>query len=166
MNVNVGPFEYRIRLVHGYVQHEGQACLGLCDNVRQEILLSDVPPEAQRLQVFFHELMHAWWYHFGPDAGDEEAIADLVGIAMTDFLLQARRALTDVSGLVNDDRPLGAEGNSREHQAVATATGPGTSTGLRGTVEAALPSDRLTPAIAFAEAGWSVRIYGPTATVS
>ncbi len=163
MKVNVGPFEYRIRLVHGYVRHEGQDCLGLCDNVRQEILLSDVPPENQRLQVFFHELMHAWWYHFGPDAGDEEAIADLVGIAMTDFLLQARRTLTDTRVLVADDRPLGAEGASREDQAVEAAAGPGTPARFRGSADADRPPDRLMPAIAFAEAGWSVRIYGPNA---
>lgn len=89
MHVNVGPFRYQVLLVRGYIRHEGADCLGLCDNIAQRILISDVPGESQRLQVFFHELMHAWWYHFGVDAADEEAVVDLVGVAMTDFLLQA-----------------------------------------------------------------------------
>lgn len=115
MHVNVGPFRYEIRLVHGYIRHEGTDCLGLCDNIAQCILISDVPGESQRLQVFFHELMHAWWYHFGVDAADEEAVVDLVGVAMTDFLLQAvrqfRASFSEPSSGILDD--TGTPGDSR-----------------------------------------------------
>ena len=93
MHIHVGPFRYRVRLVHGHIEHEGEPCFGLCDNVRQEIRISDVLPERQRLQVFFHELMHAWWYHFDVDPTDQEAVVDLVGVAMTDFVTQALRQL-------------------------------------------------------------------------
>ncbi|MEX2673222.1 MAG: hypothetical protein WD294_14050 [Phycisphaeraceae bacterium] len=93
MWVQVGPFPYRVKLVHGHIMHQGEPCFGLCDNLQQEILISDIPPERQRLQVFFHELMHAWWYHFDVDAGDQEAVVDLVGIAMTDFVTQSLRKL-------------------------------------------------------------------------
>ncbi len=91
MEIRVGPFTYRVRLVHGVIEHEGEACHGLCDHLRQEILISDEPPESQRLRVFFHEMMHAWWYHFAVDPSDEEAVVDLVGVAMTDFLIEALR---------------------------------------------------------------------------
>ncbi|MAE61535.1 MAG: hypothetical protein CMJ49_09290 [Planctomycetaceae bacterium] len=80
MRIRVGPFLYQVRLAHGAIEHDGEMCYGLCDHLKQCILLSDVPPPTQRLQVFFHELMHAWWYHFGGPDADEESAADLVGM--------------------------------------------------------------------------------------
>lgn len=93
MRIDIGPFRYSVQLVHGMIRHDDQACYGLCDNLAQRILISDVPNESQRMSVFFHELMHAWWYHFGIDPADEEAVADLVGVAMTQFMQQASIAL-------------------------------------------------------------------------
>lgn len=93
MQINVGPFVYQIQIYRGPIPHEGQDCCGLCDNINQVIYISDQLPRTQRLQVFFHELMHAWWYHFGLDATNEESIVDLIGMAMTDFMLQAAKSL-------------------------------------------------------------------------
>ncbi|MHC4995922.1 MAG: hypothetical protein ACYTGQ_12810 [Planctomycetota bacterium] len=93
MQINVGPFTYEIRIHPGSIPHEGEECFGLCDNLAQVLYISDRLPPRQRLQVFFHELMHAWWYHFGLNVDDEESVVDLVGMAMTDFMIEAARCM-------------------------------------------------------------------------
>jgi hypothetical protein len=93
MQINVGPFVYQIVIHPGLIDHQGEACFGLCDNLGQAIYVSDQLPARQRLQVFFHELMHAWWYHFGLNIDDEESIVDLVGMAMTDFMIEAAKCI-------------------------------------------------------------------------
>jgi hypothetical protein len=164
MHINVGPFRYHVRLVHGHILHDGEPCFGLCDNLQQQILLSDVPPPHQRLQVFFHELMHAWWYHFQPDTSSEESIADLVGIAMTDFLLQAAQTLRDqgtdlgLTALLSHPAPT-----------VSTKTPPHTPASPRDhhrqptplPRRAPLPSTTIYPATAAHEPRWTIHIYDP-----
>jgi len=90
MKLRVGPYLYHVRVVPGYIRHDGRDCLGLCDNEAHELLISDVPSAAQRVQVVCHEYLEAWIYHFGHDLIDhpaKEAICDLMGMAMTQFTL-------------------------------------------------------------------------------
>lgn len=96
MNCRVGPFDYRVRFVDGYIRFEGDDCLGLCDNDRHELLVSDRVGPAQQLQVLCHEYMEAWLYHFGRNPRDKEDWCDLFGLAMTQFVMDlARRGRND-----------------------------------------------------------------------
>lgn len=165
MRIRVGPFEYAVELVAGYIHHEGQRCYGLCDNHRQRILLSDLLNRPQRLRVLIHELMHAWMYHFGHDAGDEESLAELVSVAMTELIDQAtagaeatpalERILTgratpptDRSGAKPAHRPLRTIGRREP----ATADGPSHQ-----------PSPTPQPDRCLRRDGWRIRIYDPVA---
>jgi hypothetical protein len=65
MTLRVGPYLYRVRYVEGYIDHEGQPCLGLCDNQAQVIYVSDQVSAAEQIQTLCHEYMEAWIYHFG-----------------------------------------------------------------------------------------------------
>lgn len=88
MNLRVGPYIYRVHQVPGYLEHDGRQCLGLCDNERHEIFVSDVPNESQQVQIVCHEYMEAWMYHFGHDMIEhpaKEAMCDLFGMAMAQF---------------------------------------------------------------------------------
>lgn len=84
MRIFVGPFSYNVELVRGLIQHEGEPCLGLCDDIRQWIGVSDEPPPEQRISIFWHELAHAWqrWLKVHDLPLDEEAFANLIGLAM------------------------------------------------------------------------------------
>ncbi|MFA9477612.1 hypothetical protein ACERK3_04815 [Phycisphaerales bacterium AB-hyl4] len=57
MILRVGPFLYRVRFVDGYIDHEGEPCLGLCDNDAHELLVSTTVNEAQQIQVICLEYM-------------------------------------------------------------------------------------------------------------
>lgn len=105
MTLRVGPYLYRVRYVEGYIEHEGHACLGLCDNEAHVIHISNQMTEAEQIQTLCHEYMEAWIHHFGQGlrpseadhadaasgdlAADErkEAWCDLFGLAMTQFLV-------------------------------------------------------------------------------
>lgn len=93
MRLRVGPFVYRLVVVEGFIEHEGESCLGLCDNEAHELRVSSECSEAQQVQVICHEYMEAWLYHFGSDAMDKEAYCDLFGLAMTQFVLDLTRSL-------------------------------------------------------------------------
>jgi hypothetical protein len=98
MNFRVGPYLYRVRSVEGYIEHEGESCLGLCDNERHELLISDQASETQQVQVLCHEYIEAWLYHFGQKLPrlkeqDKEAYCDLFGLAMTQFVLDLMHTL-------------------------------------------------------------------------
>ncbi|MCC7145689.1 MAG: hypothetical protein IT443_04520 [Phycisphaeraceae bacterium] len=93
MNLRVGPFVYRIQFVHGHIQHEGQACLGLCDNDQHLILISDQASESQQIQITCHEYMEAWLFHFGANIADKEDYCDLFGLAMTQFVMDLMQQL-------------------------------------------------------------------------
>ncbi|MEX0653111.1 MAG: hypothetical protein WD534_14375 [Phycisphaeraceae bacterium] len=98
MILRVGPFLYRVRFVDGYIDHEGEKCLGLCDNDAHELLVSTVVSEAQQIQVISHEYMEAWLYHFGASVTDKEDYCDLFGMAMTQFVLDLTRQLRIFAG--------------------------------------------------------------------
>jgi hypothetical protein len=119
MNFRVGPFVYRVVRVAGYIEHGGELCLGLCDNERHELRISDQASEAQQVQIICHEYMEAWLFHFAPHlAGDvqaKEQWCDLFGLAMTQFVLDLVRTL----------RESGADLSFTE-QAVAAPTDSGT----------------------------------------
>ena len=89
MNLRVGPYVYRVEYVPDYIEHEGRACLGLCDNERHVLYVAAVASEAQQIQVLCHEYMEAWLYHFGPDLPQraKERLCDVCGLAMTQFAL-------------------------------------------------------------------------------
>ena len=90
MMLRVGPYLYRVEPVHGYINHQGKKCLGLCDNDRHVLLVSDVATEAQQVQVICHEYIEAWLHHFGREfkrLPGKEALCDLFGLAMTQFAL-------------------------------------------------------------------------------
>ncbi|MFA9477611.1 hypothetical protein ACERK3_04810 [Phycisphaerales bacterium AB-hyl4] len=93
MILRVGPFLYRVRFVDSYIEHEGEKCLGLCDNDAHELLVSTVVTEAQQIQVISHEYMEAWLFHFGENVADKEDYCDLFGMAMTQFVLDLTRQL-------------------------------------------------------------------------
>ncbi len=93
MLLKVGPFVYRVVLVAGYIEHDGEDCLGLCDNETHELFISDRCSTAQQVQVIAHEYMEAWIYHFGRDGMDKEAWCDLFGLAMTQFVLDLMQTL-------------------------------------------------------------------------
>ncbi len=105
MTLRVGPYLYRVRYVEGYIEHEGHACLGLCDNEAHVIYISDQITEAEQIQTLCHEYMEAWIHHFGQSPGrsdadtrgaadndlaadaHKEAWCDLFGLAMTQFIV-------------------------------------------------------------------------------
>jgi hypothetical protein len=93
MEFRVGPYLYAVRPVAGYIDHQGQRCLGLCDNERHELLISDQASPAQQIQVACHEYMEAWVYHFGANLTDKEDYCDLFGLAMTQFIMDLIRDL-------------------------------------------------------------------------
>ena len=101
MRFRVGPYIYKVELVHGYIEHEGERCLGLCDNETHVLQVSDVAAEAQQIQIICHEYMEAWIYHFGEHLANlpaKEAFCDLFGMAMAqcmmDFVAQFRGNLS------------------------------------------------------------------------
>ena len=67
----------------------GKKLLGLCDNERHELLISDQASTAQQIQTVCHEYLEAWIYHFGQKLNDQdkEIYCDLFGLAMTQFVL-------------------------------------------------------------------------------
>jgi len=90
MIMRVGPYLYRVQSVHGYIHHKGRKCLGLSDNDRHVLLVSDAASEAQQVQIVCHEYVEAWLHHFGGELKDmpcKEAVCDLMGMAMTQFAL-------------------------------------------------------------------------------
>lgn len=104
MQMRVGPFVYRIETVQGYIEHEGNQCLGLCDYDRQILFVSDVGSEAQQVQVLCHEYIEAWLHHFGgnlKDLPEKEQLCDLFGLAMTQFALDFVQAARKAPGLTS-----------------------------------------------------------------
>jgi len=93
MLLRVGPFVYRVEKVAGYVEHEGEDCLGLCDNDEHILWLSERCSTAQQIQVLCHEYMEAWLYHFGQGVSDKEDWCDLFGLAMTQFVVDLMQTL-------------------------------------------------------------------------
>lgn len=65
MILRIGPFLYRVHFVEDTIYHEGERCLGLCDNEKHEIHVATQMSFAQQVQVICHEYMEAWVYHFG-----------------------------------------------------------------------------------------------------
>ncbi|MFP4145731.1 MAG: hypothetical protein ACLFV3_11370 [Phycisphaeraceae bacterium] len=95
MHLRVGPYVYRVHFVPGHIRHEGENCLGLCDNEKHEIYVSTEGSLAQQIQVVGHEYMEAWLYHFGQNLADKEDYCDLFGLAMTQFVLDLIRQLRE-----------------------------------------------------------------------
>ncbi len=139
MMLRVGPYLYRVKHIAGYIQHEGERCLGLCDNDRHELLVSDVPSEAQQVQVICHEYAEAWLYHFGgklTEHADKELMCDLFGMAMAQLAMDLMRTL---------------RGELAETEAAAP----------EAPQEVAMHMDERLEQLEAGEAPWRVRIYEP-----
>ncbi len=114
MIMRVGPFLYRVEFVDDYITHEGQPCLGLCDNDAQVLYVARIGSEAQQIQVLCHEYMEAWMYQFGPDVAepdnrvtiDKEALCDLCGLAMTQFAVDLMHEVRLAGGDDGGCRPI------------------------------------------------------------
>ena len=86
MELNIGPFIYRVYLWHGLIEHEGQQCIGLCDHDQRCVLISDTVSDEQRMQVLCHEAWHAWRHHFAGQSKTAEGEADLVGLVLVGLI--------------------------------------------------------------------------------
>jgi len=156
MNFRVGPYLYRLKLVDGYLYHEGEKCLGLCDNDRQLIWVSAQASETQQIQAACHEYMEAWIYHFGQGLHDKEDYCDLFGMAMTQFVLDVLHQLriwSDAHGPSDAPCPTTAQ---------RSGSTPGPLTGRRvapAPASAAARQDRFTDA--HRDTTWRIRIYEP-----
>lgn len=72
----IGPWQYRVRVVAGPIlDDQGRELLGQTSEDDRQILISSRATQRQRVDVLFHELRHAWRFHFGYPA-DEEAQCD------------------------------------------------------------------------------------------
>lgn len=86
MRFNVGPYRYRVVIVSGLCDENGDELLGLCVPTEREIRLNYRLAGEQRREVMFHELRHAWGFHV-PQARNAEEDANL--FAMMSDQLQA-----------------------------------------------------------------------------
>ena len=91
MILRVGPFLYRVHFVEEELVHEGERCLGLCDNETHDIYVAANTSFAQQIQIISHEYMEAWIYHFGQSEPDKEAYCDIFGMAMAQFIMDLVR---------------------------------------------------------------------------
>lgn len=76
------------------VKHEdGEICRGLCVFGERRILLVKDMPEAERTEVFLHEMVHATLYeaHLSPGTGLASEAEEIVCDAITDTLLTCFR---------------------------------------------------------------------------
>jgi hypothetical protein len=121
MQLRVGPFIYRVRLVRGYIDHAGQSCLGLCDNERGQLLISDRAGPSQRLQILGHEYMEAWVYHFGGQNPGKEDYCDLLGLALTQLAAGPADAMTSPASPAAGS-PTDAEASEGEGPPPSTST--------------------------------------------
>ena len=91
MILRVGPFHYRVHFVEGDLLHEGERCLGLCDNETHDIYIDARLGFAQQVHVICHEYMEAWLYQFGPPTPHQpltkETYCDIFGMAMAQFVM-------------------------------------------------------------------------------
>ena len=78
MHIPVGPHWYRLILVSGYCELDGEAVLGLCDPERQVIEISDRACPEKRLVIAWRRELDV---HEAARLGDEP-MARLVGLAM------------------------------------------------------------------------------------
>jgi hypothetical protein len=86
MDLHIGPLVYRVYLWPGFIQHEGEQCLGLCDHDRQYVLISDTVNDDRRMQVLCHEAWHTWRHHFASQCSTPEGEADLVGMMFVQLM--------------------------------------------------------------------------------
>jgi len=84
-HVQVGPHLYEITLTDEPIIFKGKDCRGLCDPIKLSILIKASLQPSRRLEVFFHELAHAWQRELDIDRRnrhDEESFARLVAVGM------------------------------------------------------------------------------------
>lgn len=181
MHLHVGPFVYQVKTVSGYITYQGQRCLGLCDNDRHELLISDQSSSAQQIQVICHEYMEAWLYHFAQSSLDKEAYCDLFGLAMTQFLIDLAQSLDEaalpdhrslfghIAALARGVRQASSYSPAKPHRAVAPKRqSPGGKRGTHGTdqrsaVTAFKVTDYVEPARPGSARPWHIRVFEPSA---
>lgn len=114
MILRVGPFLYRVHFVEDELVHEGERCLGLCDNETHDIYVAAGTSFAQQVQIICHEYMEAWLYHFGHGEPSKEAYCDLFGMAMAQFVMDLTHQLD----------ALGRDAAGTSHEPGAGAAAP------------------------------------------
>lgn len=76
MKFKVGPWNYRIRISDGPLyDDQNNIVAGLCCWGERTIWISGTLPSDQRLDVFFHEMAHAWQEHI-PMPADPEGVSN------------------------------------------------------------------------------------------
>lgn len=181
MQLSIGPFRYDVRLIAGYIDHEGQRCLGLCDNGRQQLLISDQTPRDQQIQVLCHEYMEAWVYHFAGEQPTKEDYCDLMGLAMTQLVTQftghATENATHDSAAHDDPADPLQDALQSLRRAIETTRANRAEDTIDATPEAetakagheplpdqpplALPREQIVPARPGVSRPWHLRIYDP-----
>lgn len=75
--VKIFNYDYDVKVVEEPIIHQGQVCLGLCDGLEQEILLSANLNQQTLETTLLHEILHTAQFHYNMDMGDKtEEIID------------------------------------------------------------------------------------------
>ena len=75
--VKIFNYDYDIKVVEEPIIHQGQLCLGLCDGMEQEILLSADLNQQSLETTLIHEVLHTAQFHYNMDLGENaEEIID------------------------------------------------------------------------------------------
>ena len=75
--VKIFNYDYDVKVVEEPIIHQGQVCLGLCDGMEQEILLSASLNQQTLETTLIHEILHTAQFHYNMDMGEKtEEIVD------------------------------------------------------------------------------------------
>ena len=75
--VKIFNYDYDVKVVEEPIIHQGQVCLGLCDGLEQEILLSASLNQQTLETTLILEILHTAQFHYNMDMGDKtEEIVD------------------------------------------------------------------------------------------
>lgn len=121
--LRVGPYDYTVQLVRGYIMQDGEECVGFFVRAQQLILISDQQCEAQRWSTLWHEIAHAWHATFGATRtfiGREfiEGVAEFVELGMAGVTPAKLRQLSRLCK-AKAIEPAPAFGESRPRAAAA-----------------------------------------------
>lgn len=81
MQFRVGPHQYAVRIIAGWITIGSEKCAATHDWNRGEILISDQVKPAKRRSVLFHELRHAWQAELGRPADEESEASNAASFA-------------------------------------------------------------------------------------
>lgn len=82
----VGPIDYTVELVVGYIDSPGGKAIGLSDPDKLWIGISDQAAISLRIATFWHEIAHCWKADLDPTECsdmDEESWCRLIALGMS-----------------------------------------------------------------------------------